>query len=165
MHVKLARFTAFVGSALLLISTGCGDDDDCCYVDPPTSNRILFGNEGNRMHAYDVATGDEQVVVPSHDDDPAHGRDINGQICFAPDGSGIFVAGEDTGQPNPPQGWGIFQLHGQHVGELSATQIGKLVPTYRTEGDNAENYGCAFLSDGRVLTTDVGDQASGPPTG
>ena len=55
--------------------------------------------------------------------------------------------------PNPVQGWGIFRLRGHTVGKLSAKQIGKLQPTYQGATDNAENYGCGVLSDGRVVTT------------
>lgn len=126
---------------------------------------IIFNGENNRLNAYAASDGfTKQTVVQNHATDP-NGRDINGQICFLPDGSRRFIAGEDTGQPNPPQGWGFFQLSGDTVGNLSARQIGKLTPTYQSSLDNAENYGCGFLSDGRLLTTDVGDQASGPPNG
>jgi hypothetical protein len=127
---------------------------------------IVFGGEANRLHAYAPYDGDEeQVVVPSARDNPDAGRDINGQICFDPDGSRRFIAGEDTGQPDPPQGWGYFQLHGEDVGFLSATQVGKLTPTYQGSLDNAENYGCGFLSNGTLVTSDVGDQAEGPGDG
>jgi hypothetical protein len=126
---------------------------------------IVFNGEGNNLNAY---TADppftKQNVIRNHNDDPK-GLDINAQLCFFPDGSKRFVAGEDTGQPNPPQGWGIFQLKGDTVGKLSAKKVGKLTPTYQTSNDNAENYGCGFLSDGRVLTTDIGNQASGPEDG
>jgi hypothetical protein len=126
---------------------------------------IVLNGEGNNLNAY---TADppftKQNVIRNHDDDPK-GLDINAQICFFPDGSKRFIAGEDTGQPNPPQGWGIFQLHGDAVGKLSAKKIGKLTPTYQPSNDNAENYGCGFLSDGRVLTTDIGNQAGGPEDG
>ena len=44
-------------------------------------------------------------------------------------------------------------------------ETAKLVPTFQSSGDNAENYGCGILSDGRVVTTDVGDQANGAPNG
>ncbi len=37
------------------------------------------------------------------------------------------------------------------------------MPTYQTDGP--ENYGCGVLSDGRIVTTDIGNQATGPPTG
>jgi hypothetical protein len=126
---------------------------------------IVFNGEGNNLNAYLADPPfTKQNVIRNHDDDP-NGLDINAQICFFPDGSKRFIAGEDTGQPNPPQGWGIFQLKGDTVGKLSAKKVGKLTPTYQPSNDNAENYGCGFLSDGRVLTTDIGNQASGPEDG
>ena len=126
---------------------------------------IVFNGEGNNLNAY---TADppftKQTVIRNHDDDP-NGLDINAQICFFPGGSKRFVAGEDTGQPNPPPGWGIFQLRGNTIGKLSAKKIGKLTPTYQPTSDNPENYGCGFLSDGRIVTTDIGDQQSGSGNG
>ena len=61
----------------------------------------------------------------------------------------------------------MFRLDGRDVTTMSATEIGKLVPdSYQTEGDNAENYGCGVLPDGRLVTTDVGDQLfDAPATG
>jgi hypothetical protein len=152
-------------TGLTALLTGCGGDETesgAGTTRPP----IVFNGEANRLNAYDPADGfRKQTVIPSHRDDPLNGRDINGQICFMRDGSRRFIAGEDTGQPTPPQGWGFFQIKGTKVGGLSATQIGKLTPTYQNSLDNAENYGCGFLSDGRLLTTDVGNQASGEPNG
>ena len=46
---------------------------------------------------------DSERVISTVADDP-DGLDINAQICFFPDGSGRFIAGEDTGQPTPPAG-------------------------------------------------------------
>jgi hypothetical protein len=126
---------------------------------------IVFNGEGNNLNAYAAEPPfTKQTVIRNHDDDP-NGLDINAQICFFPGGSKRFVAGEDTGQPNPPPGWGIFQLRGNSVGKLSAKKVGKLTPTYQPTSDNAENYGCGFLSDGRIVTTDIGDQQSGPGNG
>jgi hypothetical protein len=130
---------------------------------------IVFSGEGNNLNAYEgVPPFRKQRVITTRDQDPK-GLDINAQICFFPGtkkgGTRWFIAGEDTGQPNPPQGWGIFSLRGHTVGKLHARKIGKLTPTYQGSGDNAENYGCGFLKDGRVLTTDVGNQASGPADG
>jgi hypothetical protein len=138
---------------------------------PPTSaagtvTTIVFNGEGNNLNAYDPAAGTRQNVVPNWNRAPGTGKDINAQICFFPDGSGRFIAGEDTFQErvnpatglNELMGWGIFQLNGRRVGDLSATQLGKLTPTFQPMDDNPENYGCGFLSDGRVVTTDVGDQ-------
>ena len=90
---------------------------------------VVLNGQGNDLDAYDPATGERQQVVANADDDP-DGRDLNGQICFFPDGSGRFVAGEDTGQPERPAGWGIFQLEGAAVGSLSATQV----PRHRASG-------------------------------
>jgi hypothetical protein len=128
-----------------------------------TASVLVFGAESNRLNAYDGLGGTpaaKQTVIPSASDDPLNGRDINAQVCFFPDGSRRFVAGEDTGQPNPPPGWGIFQLAGSTIGALSATQIGKLTPTYQPITDPSaqeDNYGCGFLSDGRIVTTDIGN--------
>src|SRR5689334_23336937 len=133
------------------------------------SRPIVFNGEGNNLNAYEsMPPFKHQRVITTRDDDPK-GLDINAQICFFPkakrDGSRWFIAGEDTGQPNPPQGWGIFRLKGDTVGKLKAKKIGKLTPTYQGSLDNAENYGCGFLPGGQVVTTDVGNQASGTGDG
>jgi hypothetical protein len=145
---------------LALVLRGCGGE---VPVAAPHAT-ILLSPEGNRLNAYDTTTLREQTVVQNHALDPS-GRDINGQVCVFPDGSRRFVAGEDTGQPERPQGFGVFQLHGDQVGRLSAVQTGKLVPTYQDSLLVADNYGCGFLRDGRLLTTDIGRNRSGPGTG
>jgi hypothetical protein len=126
----------------------------------------VFSGQGNNLDAYEpIPPFTTQRVIHTIADDP-NGLDINAQICFFPDGSNRFVAGEDTGQTTGnTQGWGIFQLKGDHVGDFSATEVAKLVPTFQGSADNAENYGCGFLSDGRILTTDVGNQATGDGDG
>jgi outer membrane protein assembly factor BamB len=122
-----------------------------------------LSGEGNNLNAYATESPFvKQNVIRNASDDP-EGLDINAQICFFPDGSRRFIAGEDTGQPDPPAGWGIFELRGRRVGRLSARQVGKLTPTYQTDGP--ENYGCGFLSDGRVVTSDVGEQQEGEGNG
>ncbi len=150
-----------IAVALLAASlAACSNDSSATQ-----STVTVFSGELNRLNAYAPYDGDvKQTVIESSRFDP-NGLDINAQICFHPDGSRRFIAGEDTGQPDPPQGWGFFQLAGDAVGHLSAERIGKLTPTYQGSLDNAENYGCGFLSDGRLVTTDVGDQASGPGDG
>ena len=158
MTGSIARF--FCGAALAVAAGACSD------ATGGNGQPIVFGPEGNNLNAY--STGAEvvkQTVIPDHDSDP-NGRDINGQVCFAPDGSRVFVAGEDTGQPNPPAGFGLFKLSGSEVGDLSAVQIGKLTPTYPGEETSIPDpYGCSFLSDGRLITSDIGNNQSGPPNG
>lgn len=147
-----------LGSLLVLAATalGCADADLA----------LVFSGEGNRLNAYSFG-GDKQTVLERRSLDP-NGWDINAQICFdphAPSGVDRFIAGEDTGQPNPPAGWGYFELHGREIGTLSASRLGKLTPTYQPASSSPENYGCGFLSNGTLVTTDVGNQASGPATG
>lgn len=128
---------------------------------------IVFNGQGNDLAAYLAEPPfTKQIVIPRYDEDESpEGLDINAQICFDPENPRRFVAGEDTHQPDPPPGWGIFELQGDAIGELAATQVGKLTPTYQSADDNAENYGCGFLPDGRILTTDIGNQAAGPANG
>ena len=126
---------------------------------PPELQQLLYSPEGNRLRRYDVDTADagplrEDVLIESAELDP-QGRDINGTICPLPDGSGRFVAGEDTDQPHPPPGWGVFDAGG--------SQVGKLTATYFTDG--AEPFGCAFTPDGLLFTTEIGNQAFGPLNG
>jgi hypothetical protein len=132
---------------------------------PSSSDVIVFNGQGNNLDVYDseppFAT---QRLIATAADDP-DGLDINAQICFwEDDGQTRFISGEDTGQPDPPAGWGIFDLNGDAVGDLEATQVGKLTPTFQAAGD-PENYGCGLLSDGRMVTTDVGNQALGEASG
>jgi hypothetical protein len=170
--------------ALALLAAGCGDDGTDEPEDPPDEAAsedtaattttavegvlpgevLVFNAEGNNLNAYDTDDpAGTQRVITSAAEDP-EGLDINAQICFFPDGSGRFIAGEDTGQPDPPAGWGIFQLRGTGIGDLEAEQIGKLTPTYQ-EGAQPENYGCGILSDGRVVTSDIGNQSAGDGNG
>lgn len=159
---RMRRSAALIAALLLLVCSGCGGDDDT-----GGGSLFIFNAEANRLNAYDsVEPFAKQTVIERASLDP-DGRDINGQICFtrAADGSLRFIAGEDTNQPDPPPGWGFFRLDGNSIGSFSATQLGKLTPTYQGGPDGAENYGCGFLQDGRLLTTDVGNQALGPPNG
>jgi hypothetical protein len=138
----------------------------------PGAADVIFNGEANRLHAYQQTNEglDHQIVIPSHADAPENnkGRDINGQICFTrgPAGQVRMIAGEDTNQRrgHAVAGWGLFELTGTGV-DLDYQQIGKLIPTYQMGGDDAENYGCGFLSDGRLVTTDVGAQAAGNGNG
>jgi hypothetical protein len=160
----IGGFSVFA-AGLVLFLCGCADDGKPFMPAPGLTSRLIFNNEGNRLNAYDALGGfAKQTVIHSRAEDPG-GYDVNGQICFMPDGSRRFFVAEDTGQPAVTQGWSLFQLRGNHIGALSADHVSKLVPTFQTSISNNEPYGCAFLSDGRLLTTDVGNQADGPPNG
>lgn len=125
---------------------------------PADPQVLIYNTEGNRLRRYDVDTiGSglvEDVLQASAADEPVHGRDSNGSICRFHDGSGRYVHGEDTGQPNPPAGFGVFAADG--------TQIGKLTPTYPSySSGQPEPHGCAIRDDGILFTTDVGQQGFG----
>jgi sugar lactone lactonase YvrE len=165
--------------AALLLAAACSGDDD--PVSSPSDDDagdeagdeaaggatdagapIIFSTEGNNLNAYVGADPfEKQTVIPTVADDP-DGMDINGQLCFFPDDPHRLIAGEDTGQPERTPGWGIFEVEGERVGDLSATEVGRLVPSYQNDPDN---YGCGVLSDGRVVTTDLGNKVEGPPSG
>lgn len=161
-------------AAALLIAAACSGDDDSDAAGTGDDGSaasdeaaggaapIVFSTEGNNLNAY---VGEEpferQTVIASAAVDP-DGMDINGQLCFFPDDPHRLIAGEDTGQPERTPGWGIFEIEGDRVGDLSATQVGRLVPSYQNDPDN---YGCGVLSDGRVVTTDLGNKVEGPPSG
>lgn len=137
-------------------------------VAPPSSEAddgttIVLAGEGNRQRVYDASDpSDTKVLIPSVSDAPDTGRDLNAQICLHEfDGGTYMIAGEDSGQGElGSPGWGWFEITGDSVDNLGATQVGKLRPTWSPHaGDaQAENYGCGFLSDGRLLTSDVGLQ-------
>ena len=129
-------------------------------VGEPDSGELLYVNEGNRLRRIDVdtiGTGDlaEDVLVERAGLDPVDGRDVNGEICERPDVPGGFIVGEDTGQPSPPPGWGVFDPDG--------TQVGKLAATYLQA--QAEPHGCEVAPDGTLFTSEVGFQGFGTPTG
>jgi outer membrane protein assembly factor BamB len=148
------------GAALALLAVGA------------SAGELLLGTEGNRLRRFDVDTIgnpkplDDVFIEAASDGETGGpgpttpgGRDINGMICRFPDGSGRFVAGEDTGQVAIRPGWGVF--------DAGATQIGKLVTTYLSNADPrvGEPFGCAFDSQGRLFTTEIGTQALGANNG
>jgi hypothetical protein len=170
------RLTSLVLAGILL-AAACSSDNSKNTSEPtsassttaaPAPRQVLVLNgQGNDLAAYLAEPPfTKQLVIHHHDDAHPDGLDINGQICFDPKRPRRFVAGEDTLQDTTGDpGWGIFEMSGTTIGTLSARQVGKLVPTYQKSNDNPENYGCGFLDDGRILTTDVGNQAIGPGDG
>jgi sugar lactone lactonase YvrE len=115
------------------------------------AQQLLYAPEGNRLRRIDIDTiGSESLVHDILIERALDGGlDINGQVCRLPDGR--FVAGEDTGQPTTPAGWGVFEPDG--------TQVGKLTPTTFTRAP--EPHGCALHPSGLLFTTEIGDIARG----
>jgi len=126
---------------------------------------VLYATEGNNLWRIDLAAPDRAAILihragegegasPGRAEDDGR-RDINGIVCRIPGSGGRFVAGEDTGQPATQPGWGVFTEDGK--------QIGKLATSYRVE--QGEPYGCAFDAQGRLFTSDVGNQGFGASLG
>jgi hypothetical protein len=159
------------GVCISVLVSAVGNALNGCPAPTVTTAGIVFNGEDNRLHAYQPGPGfPKQTVIPSNADAPGGpGRDLNAQICFTrgPQGQVRFIGGEDTnqGSVHATAGWGFFELTGTQVGQFQFEEIGKLIPTYQATPDEAENYGCGFLSDGRLLTSDVGNQAGGPGNG
>ncbi len=124
--------------------------------DPVCPQQLLYSTEGNRLRRYDIETIDnppliEDILVERASLDPINGRDVNGAICERPGVPGGFISGEDTGQPTPPPGWGVFDAAGMQVGKLTARY-------YDSPGEPKD---CAFDSTGRLFTSTVGNQPVG----
>jgi hypothetical protein len=126
---------------------------------------IILSAQDDQLDAY----GTEQpfvtqTVVPS----PASDHDgvaVSGQICFDPTNPRQFVAADRTDAADGQVGWGVFTLSGHTLGKLSARETARLVPTYQPAHDSPTPFGCSFLPDGRLLTTDGGNQSRGPADG
>lgn len=155
---RMGRFLVVSAAIASLAPVALTSSAPAGAVDPP---RLVLGAEDNRLIAYDPVSGQSAVALPSAADDPVGGLDINAQICEDPANPGYVIAGEDTDQGTGPEfepGWGYLHITGSSLGDLAVTMEGNLVPTYGNVADNPENYGCGFLPDGRLVTTDVGDQ-------
>ncbi len=144
---------------------------------PPT--QFVLSPEGNHLWAYDARSGARQLLARAQNgSDPGAAapnklvRDINGQICVAPDGHHI-VTGEDTvigagGGSHDPRiaGWGWFTIAGSALSAIVIDEVGKLAPEAGSGPGYAgdpDNYGCGFLDQNRLFTTAIGNTLPGQP--
>jgi hypothetical protein len=126
---------------------------------------IVFTTQGRQLDAYATTRPfATHTVVPSPAAD-RNGVDVSGQICFDPTDHRRFVTVDRTAAADGQVGWGVFKLSGSTLDKLSAQETARLVPTFQRSSDPPAPSGCAFLPDGRLLTTDLGDQSSGAPDG
>ncbi len=128
-----------------------------CWLPAAAGGEHLLVTEGNRLLRLDLANlaAGPEIVVENAALGGALGRDVNGMVCLLPDGSGRFLAGEDTGQPDTRPGWGVFDREGR--------QVAKLAGTFRVP--QGEPFGCAFDGRGRLFTSSVGNQGFGAGKG
>jgi len=171
-RVSYRRLAVVVGVAALSALVACGSDSSSSSGSS-ASEPIVFNPEGNNLWAYETEPPfvSQKVNAANHTFDGTPGNpdawDINGQICtFKKGGKRYLISGEDTHQPDPPAGWGIFEITGDAVGDFALKErVARLVPTYQVTDDGPDNYGCGVLSDGRIVTTDIGNQAGGAANG
>jgi len=132
---------------------------------PALGPAIVFSAQGSELDAYATTTPfGTQVVIPS----PAaahNGVDVSGQICFDPTNPRQFVAVDRTDAADGQVGWGVFTLSGNTLGKLAARETDRLVPTFQPSSVPPNPFGCGFLPDGRLLTTDAGNGSRGPDDG
>ena len=114
------------------------------------AGEVLVSLQGNQLDEYALDTGAKTTTVP------AQHATVNGQACLLPDGSGRFVVGEDTGQPEVRPGWGIFSPDGTFLQKLP-------LPLRDNETRVGDPIGCAIDAQGRLFGTAIGGQ--GMPDG
>ncbi len=179
MRVR-AIFTGFAALALLggapaAVSALPSLPTGTPATDLPT--QFVLSPENNHLWAYDSKTNQAQLVVHGVDaDDPgaeappaSDRRDINGQVCVAPDGSHIItgedtVLGEGSSHDDRIAGWGYHRISGNTLGSIVVNQEGKLAPEGgRGPGytGDPDNYGCGFLGANRLVTTAIGNTLPG----
>jgi hypothetical protein len=131
---------------------------------PPT---LLLGPAGGGLDAYEAVPPFRSVaLVPGDDTGGPDGTAVNGQVCLFPDGTRRFAVGAaDAARDPTTTGWAVFQLEGTTVDDLQAEERSRLVPRFTPGPDPPTPAGCGFLSDGRLVTTDVGTRADGAPSG
>ena len=131
----------------------------------PLASAIVLTAQANELDAYATTRPfATQTVVPSPAADH-NGVDVSGQICTDPTDRQRFVAVDRTAAADGQIGWGVFELSGRALGKLSAKETARLVPTYQHASDDPTPFGCSFLPDGRLVTTDMGNQSHGTPNG
>ena len=132
----------------------------------PGKDAVVFVSVGGNIDAYAAQPPfDRQRVVAAGT--AADGSEPHGQICFLPDGSRRFVVAETrparAGRP-AAAGFGLYQLTGDDVGTYRVARLGGVDDPAASAGGGSTTYGCAFLPDGRLLTTVVGS-STGAATG
>ncbi len=134
-----------------------------------TPDTIVFAASEGNIDAYLPTDPFTRQRVVAAGTGPV-GTTPHGQICFDSNGSRRFVVAETrtpaTGSPaKPSAGWGLYQLSGNGIGSFEVRRLTGWDSPSAPSADAPTTYGCAFLSTGQLLTTDVGNRQSGDATG
>ena len=164
---RLRPMLVGAAAAVVLVAAWAAPGGTSRPTETSSKGAIVFNGQGNNLNAY---TADppftKQNVIRNHDDDP-NGLDINAQICFFPDGSKTLHRRRGHRPAEPAPGLGDLrscagehsrQALGEEGRQAHADLSGPATTTPRTTG-------AGFSPTDRVLTTDIGNQASGPEDG
>ena len=132
----------------------------------PDAQTVVIAATGGNIDAYLSITPYTRQRVVAAGTGP-DGTVPHGQVCFVPDGSRRFVIAETRTPPGgaATAGWGLYQLTGDEIGNFRVRRTAGWDSPGAPSADAPSTYGCTFLPDGRLLTTDVGNQRTGAPTG
>ena len=147
---------------------GVAETGDAATADTTTTaapaTPVVFSGQGNDLVAYaDRRLGRLQRVFTNQEDDPETGRDINAQICFFPT---TRTASSPARTPASRTRCRARDLRarGRHGGRPHGDPGGQAHPDLPGSADNAENR-LRLPADGRIVTSDVGNQANGDGDG
>ena len=174
---------AVVATAILLALTGCSspsssssstttstvDVGGSTTTTEPTADTIVFAASEGNIDAYLPTDPFTRQRVVAAGTGPV-GTTPHGQICFDSNGSRRFVVAETRTPPagspaKPSAGWGLYQLSGNGIGSFEVRRLTGWDSPSAPSTDAPTTYGCAFLSTGQLLTTDVGNRDAGDATG
>lgn len=175
--VALVTLTALLGLAVgcsnssssSSTTTSTLDTADSTTTTEATPDTIVFAASEGNIDAYLPADPFTRQRVVAAGTGPV-GTTPHGQICFDSNGSRRFVVAETrtptAGSPaRPSAGWGLYQLSGNGIGSFEVRRLTGWDSPSAPSTDAPTTYGCAFLSTGQLLTTDVGNRQAGDATG
>ena len=135
----------------------------------PEADAVVFAATEGNIDAYLPTDPFTRQRVVAAGTGPA-GTTPHGQICFDSNGSRRFVVAETrtpvAGATTPASaGWGVYQLTGNDIGSFDVHRLTGWDSPSAPSTDAPSTYGCAFLSTGQLITTDVGNRHDGDATG
>ncbi len=179
---RRALVVVVVAAALAALVVGCSsptsssstttstlDSGGATTTTAPEAQSVVFTTVAGNIDAYLPTDPFTRQRVVAAGTGPA-GTAPHGQICFDSNGSRRFVVAETrTPVPGstakPAAGWGLYQLSGNDIGSFEVHRVTGWDSPSAPSADAPTTYGCAFLSTGQLVTTDVGNRQTGDATG
>ncbi len=183
---RTSRVAAAALATLALVATGCRSPQDSTSKSDSSStstlapgtvtttapeevrSTLLTSTDGYLLAADPQDATNYQfisVTAPTDPGDPASPSAdvaVHDQLCFvvgADGADGRFVMPVGSEASGTESAWGVFRLTGDRIGSFVVTQITTFGADSFPVGPPdvpPRPYGCASLSDGRIVTTDLG---------